>query len=561
MFSAPPIIVSSKNIIKSLETVVADVNNPVSMILFVDKHLKTIVNAILDKEYDIIEKLTKKQVEKILKLALEIICADDIDYEPWMLQVLANIFDKSKVYYSDDLSHSTSGCSGVRINQIKNFSKLKGFDQLSIVLTLTQPQSLEEHFSSLPSLLESLFEAITITNEKENENVYDITNAIMKHLIELDEKVLATLPTKQIHQVLNELQRLNKRLTFSNYKETKLLDYYGFCQSVVLKLIRLDSVEHKCFGLKVIEALIRSTHMPRSYTVSGAGSWRVNGVYELCSSSIEGGCITGRSIVVYKHTNSSKTLKIHPCLMTEAGETFLSTWWFISELNTDYYFHKSQLHEQDRPSSSGWTAYGDMAEPPPTLEPHQTDLVPIGEERNTLEQQLSKWIVQNKVFDIVTKAQNSFMETPTAIVKFLSKVNGGNDCSGVRSVLDQKSKLLGPILPLLSEDIASAHQSSSAASAQSPTSVAAAASSSSSGAFSAISAAKQRLASVERWRKSTESALQQYLLASNEVQNARQSLKQLEDAHQVINIDSDADSDDDKEVDADKKQTAKRQRR
>jgi len=301
--------------------------------------------------------------------------------------------------------------------------------------------------------------------------------------------------------------------------------------------------------------------MPRSYTVSGAGSWRVNGAYELCSSSIEGGCITGRSIVVYKHTNSSKTLKIHPCLMTEAGETFLSTWWFISETKgaTDYYFHKSKLHEQDSPSSTGWTACGGVTDPPPTLEPHQTDLVPIGEERNTLEQQLSKWIVQNKVFDIVTEAQNSFMETPTAIVKFLSKINGGSDCSGVRSVLDQKSKLLEPILPLLSEDTAcSAHQSS-ATSAQSPTSVAA--STSSSGAFSAISAAKQRLASAERWRKSTESALQQYLLASNEVRNARHSLKQLENAHQVINIDSDADSDDGQEIGGDKKQSAKRQRR
>ena len=529
------------------------------MLDFVNNHLITIINAILDKEYDIIEKMAKKQVEKILKLALDIISKWHFDHNSF--HVLASIFDKKKAFYADDTSHLTSGCSGVRINQIKIFSKLKGFDQLShcfgLDITL---KSIEEYFSSLPSLLESIFEAVTITDEKENENVYKISNAIMKHISDLDEKALATLPTKQIHQVLNQLQRLNKRLTFSNYKYTKLLDYYSFCQSVVLKLIRLDSVEHKFFGLKVIEELIRSTHMPRSYTVSGAGSWRVNGAYELCSSSIEGGCITGRSIVVYKHTNSSKTLKIHPCLMTEAGETFLSTWWFISETKgtTDYYFHKSKLQEQDRPSPSGWTACGGVTDPPPTLEPHQTDLVPIGEERNTLEQQLSKWIVQNNVFDIVTKAQNSFMETPTAIVKFLSKLNGGKDCSGVRSVLDQKSRLLEPILPLLSEDIVSAHQSSYAASAQSPTSVAA--STSSSGAFSAISAAKQRLASAERWRKSTESALQQYLLASNEVQNARQSLKQLEDAHQVINIDSDADSDDE-EIDGDKKQSAKRQRR
>jgi len=505
--------------------------------------------------------MTKKQVDKILKLAVEIMCKVNI-YDS--LHVLASIFDKKKAFYADDTSHLTSGCSGVRINQIKIFSKLKGFNQLSACLSTPQPQGRLERISPfLPSLLELLFEAITITDEKENGNAYIISNAIMKQLTELDKKVLATLPTKQIHQVLNELQRLNKRLTFSNYKDTKLLDYYGFCQSVVLKLIRLDSVEHKCFGLKVIEALIRSTHMPRSYTVSGAGCPCVNGKYELCSSSIEDGCITGRSIIVYKRTAPGRALKIHPCLMTEAGETFLSTWWFISNTNTpdtDYYFHKSKLHEQDKPSSTGWTACGDVVDPPPTLEPHQTDLVPIGEERNTLEQQLSKWIVQNKVFDIVTKAQNSFMETPTAIIKFLSKLNGGKDCSGIRSVLDQKSALLEPILPLLSEETASAHQSPSAASAQSPTSVTAS-TSSSSDAFSAIGAAKQRLAIAERWRKSTESALRQYLLASNEVHNARLYLKQLEDSKGVINIDSDADSDDDQEVDGDKKQSAKRQRR
>ena len=555
--------VTPKSIIKCLETVIADVEDShVRMICFKHDHLTTIIDGILDEKWNVVDEPSNKQVEKILNLAFEIVikelCRGCTYYNRWTIPVLASIFDKSKVYYGEDpKSELEPSCSGVRINQIKIFSKLKGFDQLSSYLSSKGGVD-EYYFLSLPSLLESLFEAITITNEKEIENVYIISNGIMKQLTDLDEDKLATLPTKQIHQVLNELQRLNKRLTFSNYKETTLLDYYGFCQSVVLKLIRLDSVEHKCFGLKVIEALIRLTHMPRSYTVSGAGCPHVNGTYEIDSSSIEGGCITGRSIVVYKHdVPLGRVLKMHPCLMTEPGETFLSTWWFITEAKgtqPDYYFHKSKLHEQDRPSSNGWTSCGGVADPPPTIEPHQTDLVPIGEERNTLEQQLSKWIVQNKVFDIVTKAQNSFMETPTAIVMFLSKVNAGNDCLGVRSVLDQKSRLLEPIVALLSDDTCSSAQTLSAAtSAQSPTAAC------SSDSFSAIGAAKQRLAIAERWRKSTESALQQYLLASNEVHNARLYLKELEDSKGVINIDSD--SDDDQKRNGDKKQSAKRQRR
>ena len=223
------------------------------------------------------------------------------------LHVLAIIFDKTKRCYSEDPI--------VRINQIKLFSKMKGFTQLSayyieISLSTTSPPSLQKYLSSLHPLLESLFEAITITQQKENENVHSITTSIMKQLIELDndnnngeEGMIATLSTKQIHQVLIQIQRINKFLVFSKCPGASLSNYYTFCQKLVSQLIHLDtSVEHKYYGLKLIKTLIEATHLPRLYIVKGAGCSFVNGEYKLVSSTIENGCITGRTVVSYERT-------------------------------------------------------------------------------------------------------------------------------------------------------------------------------------------------------------------------------------------------------------------
>ena len=560
--------------------------------MFISNNMITIINSILEKKYDTIESMTKKKVVHILRLALEIVCKglstmnDGGDYTKdgskscccyWHLHVLVIIFDKTKQCYSEDPI--------VRINQIKLFSKMKGFTLLSayyieMLLSTTSLPSLQKYFSSLHPLLESLFEAITITQQKENENIHSITTSIMKQLNELDndngeECMLATLSTKQIHQVLIQLQRINKFLVFSKCQGASLSNYYTFCQKLVSQLIHLDtSVEHKYYGLKLIKTLIEATHLPRSYIVKGAGCSFVNGEYKLVSSAIENGRITGRTVVSYERTvpcdepdtaARGMTLKIHPCIMSEYGDSYLSTWWFLSDANDargghDYYFHKSKPHEHDRPPSDGWDSCPQGGvDPAPSIEPQQSDLVPIGEEEHsTLEQQLSKWMVQNKVFDIVANTQSSFMETPSVMIKFLSRVNDGKSgCAAVRSVLDQKSRLLEPIISLLSEDARPSTTSSTQISFA-PSASAAASSSPSSAYFSAIGAAKQRLASAELWRSSTENAMKEYMIASNEVQNARSYLNELEQSHEVINVD-DADSDD--EVGAgDKKKPAKRQR-
>ena len=62
-------------------------------------------------------------------------------------------------------------------------------------------------------------------------------------------------------------------------------------------------------------------------------------------------------------------------------------------------------------------------------------------------------------------------------------------------------------------------------------------SSSSSDFFTAVSAAKQRLATAERWKQSMEMALNDYVAASKEVQDARVYLMELERSREVINVD------------------------
>ena len=642
-------IVTSKDVIQSLEnanqyySAASSSSSSAGKILrhFTEKHIPTIINAILNLQYDTVDEMKKPKVEKILRLVIDIICKELLSLSTndsrggqsstststsssnnWTLHMLASIFNKQKPYYArDPMADTTTNISssrcGVRINQINIFSKSKGFNLLSSYMkadasSLVVDDDITYYVASLHPLLEALFEAITITNEKECENVYSISESVMEQLLQLDQEVFVTKFTvQQLDQVLINLQRINKRLVFSNkchaggsnQTSISLLDYYKFCQSLVLKLIQLDTndlslVGHVYFGFKLIEKMIRETHLPKSYIVSGAGSSFVNGRYELASSALgtsgtsDGGqgIITGRSIVYYEHIVSNtnpnvkardKTLKLQPCLMLEAGSAYLHTWYFITDDDgNDYYFNKSKPNEVDRLPYIEWQSCGDGVDPSPTLQQHQSEassgLVPIGDDKNnTLEQQLSKWIVQNKVFDIVIGMQNSFMATaPSAVLQFLSRINGGNN------ILDQKCKLLEPIIPLLSKGSSLLAQKPAATTPPSKQSSAVVVSSTStisspsSDYFSAIGAAEQRLSIAKQWMRSTESVLltnmKHYCLASKEVQNARSYLKEMEESHGVINVDENEDEDDANDSssvdviygnskEGDKKQPAKRQ--
>ncbi|CAM9650657.1 unnamed protein product [Ectocarpus sp. 6 AP-2014] len=91
-------------------------------------------------------------------------------------------------------------------------------------------------------------------------------------------------------------------------------------------------------------------------------------------------------------------------------------WWFISEADptspgtdkdVDYYQHKSNNHNNFMPWRTGWEAASDTkllvkgVNPPPTVTPVPSEgyLCPPREEYNTLEWELARWIVENKVVE------------------------------------------------------------------------------------------------------------------------------------------------------------------
>ena len=102
---------------------------------------------------------------------------------------------------------------------------------------------------------------------------------------------------------------------------------------------------------------------------------------------------------------SGKTLTLFRCTMRSHQK-----WWFLSEADEeqpgtdkdiDYYSHKSKTHEESEPPCTGWTTCRNSGvDPPPTLRPFGL-MVPPGEECNTLEHQLAKWAIENKVIELI----------------------------------------------------------------------------------------------------------------------------------------------------------------
>lgn len=321
-----------------------------------------------------------------------------------------------------------------------------------------------------------------------------------------------------------------------------------------MKLIKSKSQEqHKLFGLKELECLVEACRLPAYYTVTGAGSDEVNGRYEISSSLLINGCINSQIVATYEKTNDSgkKTMKIQPCLMSEPGYNHCETWYFLSSTKgVDYYFHQTNPEEHDKPPITDWECCMEGQNPPPALQ-QSPKTFPMRDGKGNLEKQLTKWAVENDVYGTLLAGciDESHIRASTMFRNFISKSLTPNLSGGELSTsLGQGPiTLLEPILPLLTSG-GSLAQYMQQLSSPSP---------SVSNHFMAIEAAKQRLISAERLKRSTETALQSYLDASREVQAARSYLNELERLHGVINVDTDDEDDEAPQAKRSKKEERK----
>lgn len=507
-------------------------------------YLKSIVDAILDQQVATGEK--KNQIiVAILRTSVDIVGKELISNcdakKCTTLDAIASIFDKKKAYYGDSES---SGNPGVRVDMIKRFghSSRRGFHHLATRLALQSSEF--PNMDTLHLLLLASIEAAFVMSLDEAPR--RISRATMDHLLGLDD--LTKYPTENIYLVRRDLQRLCKKLSLS--APQVMSGFNQFWRSLTLKLLKSESQVHKLFGLKEIENLIAACRLPEAYIVKGAGNDIVNGRYKVSSSLITNdGCVRSQTVTYERTSDCGEKLTIHPCLMTEPGKSHCDVWYFLSNTKgVDYYFHETSTDEQDKPPLLGWKLIMGNMNPAPTLE-QSSNTIPCKDEKGNLEKQLNKWAVENDVYGIILGRciDESHLRASASLRDFLSKMNNPNlSCEQqlmISNSLGQGASLLESILPLLTST------GPTVASQTQPTQPLP---SSASSYTTAIAAAKQRLITAQRWKKSMESALQGYIDASRELQAARSSLLELERNHGIIDVDAD---------DGDEEPEAKRSKR
>jgi hypothetical protein len=124
-----------------------------------------------------------------------------------------------------------------------------------------------------------------------------------------------------------------------------------------------------------------------------------------------------------------KKLTIFQCTLRSTKQ-----WWFLSEADEeqpgtdkdiDYYQQKSKGSEERQPPSAGWkTCRHAGVYPPPVLEAHGV-MVPPGEEYNSLDHQLAKWVIENEIVEHVlgdTTIHGEVVARSTVLFKFLASM-------------------------------------------------------------------------------------------------------------------------------------------
>lgn len=279
-----------------------------------------------------------------------------------------------------------------------------------------------------------------------------LSKVIMEHVLNLDERVLKKLDQTivagvrgQLHYMYKKLNKLESSTTPQNpTSETPLNDFFTFWRTLALKLITSQSLPLKLFGWNEIDALIKEAKSlappPRAYRVSGAGTAFVNGIYEIDKKRIGSDGYVKDTELQYHHKvpdNSSsastnggvvpadaagqqqpavvppdnvpddgagKTITLFRCTMRSQHK-----WWFLSEADPDqpgtdkdidYYQLKTTSTTCALPSPTGWLTCKAGSDPPPTLEAIGK-VVPKGMERQTVEDKLARWAIENGVIELV----------------------------------------------------------------------------------------------------------------------------------------------------------------
>lgn len=400
---------------------------------FVERHMRQMISILLEQTPQKIGQTERKCVEDSLDKCLHIIykeltsrvgprAGDDIV----VLDILANMFNRKRVYYKGQKSNwnnTASGLPQVRIHLIEKFANAHGFAHLGAYLEARV--GMPDRFPTFGIIRDFLLAGKDVLQIQDanvdgrstmEDEIIRTAKAVMDFLMNLSEDALKKMSPDDLNALLRyDLQTIFEYLITSRREET--YKFFEFYRAFTFRLISSQSLPLKLFGWDCVTQLVEYSESmappPRSYVVEGAGVDFVNGTYEFAAKVGSDGFVSPNSELKYvkiipeqpDNPNSGKKLTLFKCTMRSQQK-----WWFISEADeqqpgtdkdVDYYQRKSSRGEEKLPPQYKWTTCRNAGvEPPPVLYP-QGVMVPLGEEYHTLEHQLAEWAIENKVMEHV----------------------------------------------------------------------------------------------------------------------------------------------------------------
>eukprot|EP00537_Pseudo-nitzschia_pungens_P003953 CAMPEP_0172367922 /NCGR_PEP_ID=MMETSP1060-20121228/24635_1 /TAXON_ID=37318 /ORGANISM="Pseudo-nitzschia pungens, Strain cf. cingulata" /LENGTH=3187 /DNA_ID=CAMNT_0013092347 /DNA_START=34 /DNA_END=9597 /DNA_ORIENTATION=- len=285
----------------------------------------------------------------------------------------------------------------------------------------------------------------------------DVSKATMRYISSCSEEALKKIPMEDLKLLVHDLLRIFDKLI--EFRRPDTYDFYSFWRGLVLKLITSQSLPLKLFGWQQVETLLEASAAhrppPRSFVVELAGCNFVNGEYHFKGVETEDGygLRSGNNEISYvreipddEPVNSGKKLTLFRCTMRSQQK-----WWFLSEADEeqpgtdrdiDYYQHKSKEHEETEPPLSGWlTCRNAGMDPAPKLVRIGL-MVPPGEERNTLEHQLARWAIDNKIIETLVlgdSVHREIVSRSVPLIKFLASMCDRDN--GVTETIDNRDNV------------------------------------------------------------------------------------------------------------------------
>jgi len=433
------------------------------------------------------------------------------------LDVLKVILDYRNVYYIE--TPPEIGMNKVLLE----FRRMKGFYNLAIYFHARAKTESFPEWEVVHRGLWACYECLVFKRleggdefVKFRKEASNLTASVMNHLSCMKNDAFKDRDVQKISVVVKDIKQLHMELALADPQAP--LTHFNFCKSLIERLLSAESQKYKQYGQATLHELIQSVHSFRptaeSFDVQGASDNIVNGMYSISADTCdsEGYIIPGVSVSYEKvdKTTGQKFKLFLDLTFNEGGAM-----WCISEEHceardpgyTDYY-----TAVPDGPLISppfhGWELSGGGDGSSLTLKPLPR-MIPTRDEHNTIQKDLSRWLLEKKILDLVVGADIGIVCGESTILTLMESLDGYMKDENYMPA--KIASMFVSILPSIQYKTMSE---------------------SSAGIRESLNAAVQRLASAERWEQATSRTLENARLelkaASTEVEDAQAYLEQIE---------------------------------